>query len=345
MKQFDKGVITHIVTHLPENEISLHDVAEKIPISRKEADKIIKTTGFSHIREVKNETSKDLCLSAAKKLLQHLTSDEINDIDAILFVSQTREYLIPQTSGIIQYELGLKNNIVCKDIPLGCSGYVFGLMDAFMYLNSGMKSVLLLAGETNTKVISRYDKSVRMVFGDGGTATLIKSIKNNNPVIFDFGTDGSGYKDLIIKSGAMRFPSNKDSNKLVQYEPGISRTDEDMLMNGLSVMNFAIKRVPKSIKNLSKNIKLKVNRYYLHQANKFMIDYLIKKTNLDPSIVPFTANKIGNTGPASIPIAISVDLKKDIQSECVVLCGFGVGLSWATCNVDLSRVEYHNINI
>ena len=345
MKQFNLGVITHIVAHLPDNEISLSDIAKEIPISEKEAEKIIKTTGFSHIREVKEETSKDLCLSAAQKLLSQLSVEEIEEIDVILFVSQTRDYVMPQTSGIIHYELGLKNNIVCKDIPLGCSGYVYGLMDAFMFLNSGMKSVLLLAGETNTKVICHKDKSVRMVFGDGGSATLIKSVKNNQPVLFDYGIDGKGYKDLIIKSGAMRFPASRESKQLIEYEPGITRSDEDMFMNGLSIMNFAIKRVPKSIKNLSKNIKGEINRFYFHQANKFMIDYLVKKTKLNSSIVPFTANRIGNTGPASIPIAICIDLKYGVHPGCAVLSGFGIGLSWASCNVDLSQIEYTSINL
>ena len=345
MKQFNLGVITHIVANLPENEISLIDVAGEIPISKIEAKKIIKTTGFSHVREVQDKTSKDLCLSAAQKLLSQLSIDEIEEIDVILFVSQTRDYIMPQTSAIIQHELGLKNNIVCKDIPLGCSGYTYGLMEAFMFLNSGMKSVLLLAGETNTKVIGHKDKSVRMVFGDGGTATLIKSIKNSLPVFFDYGTDGEGHKDLIIKSGAMRFPSSAESKRLIEFEDGITRSDEDMFMNGLSIMSFAIKRVPKSIKNLSEKVNCEINRFYFHQANKFMLDYLVKKTNLDSSKVPFNANKIGNTGPASIPTSICVDLKNGVYPSCAILSGFGVGFSWASCNVDLSQIKYTSINI
>jgi len=345
MNQFNLGVITHIVAHLPDKEMSLSDIAREIPITEKEAGKIMKTTGFSHIREVKDETAKDLCLFAAQELISQLSVEETEEIDAILFVSQTRDYVMPQTAGVIQYELGLKSNIVCKDIPLGCSGYVYGLMEAFMFLNSGMKSILLLAGETNTKVISHRDKSVRMVFGDAGTATLIKSVKNNQPILFDYGTDGKGYGDLIIKSGAMRVPSSIDTKRLIEYEPGITRSDEDMFMNGLSVMNFVIKRVPKSIKMLSERIEGKINRFYLHQANKFIIDYLVKKAKLDPSIVPFTAERIGNTGPASIPIAICIDLKRGIYPESAVLSGFGVGLSWASCNVDLSRIKYTSINL
>lgn len=345
MKNFKFGVVTHIVTHLPEKEVNLLDVAKEIPIDSKEAEKIIKTTGFTHIRQVDNETSKDLCLTAAQKLISKLSPDEINEIDVVLFVSQTRDYIMPQTSGIIQYELGLKNEVICKDIPQGCSGYISGLMESFMFLNLGMKSVLLLAGETNTKVISHKDKSVRMVFGDGGTATLIKSIKNSNPVSFDYGTDGKGYSDLIIKSGGLRNPINEDSTKTVQYEPGIIRSDNDMFMSGLSVMNFAIRRVPRSIKNLTSILKQEVDRYYLHQANKFMIDYLIKKSKIDSSLAPFTANKIGNTGPASIPIAICLDLERGITPKQAVLTGFGVGLSWGSCNLDLSQIKYSTINI
>jgi len=345
MKNFKFGIVTHIVTHLPEKVLNLLDVAKEIPIDNKEAEKIIKTTGFSHIRQADNETSKDLCLTAAQKLIAKLSDEEINQIDVVLFVSQTRDYIMPQTSGIIQHELGLKNDVICKDIPQGCSGYIYGLMESFMFLNLGMKSVLLLAGETNTKVISHRDKSVRMVFGDGGTATLIKSIKNSNPVSFDYGSDGSGYSDLIIKSGGLRSPVNTVNNKPIEYERGIIRSEHDMFMNGMAVMNFAIKRVPRCIKNLTSILNQDVDRYYLHQANKFMIDYLIKKSKIESALTPFTANKIGNTGPASIPIAICIDLKKGIMPKQAVLTGFGVGLSWGSCNLDLSHVKYSTINL
>ena len=345
MQNFKLGVITHIVGHLPNKERCLLDVAAKIPITDKEAQKIIKTTGFSHIREAGIETSKDLCLSAAKKIISKLSHDEINDIDVVLFVSQSRDYIMPQTSCIIQHELGLKTNLVCKDIPLGCSGYIFGLMEALMFLNTGMKSVLLLAGDTSTKLISPYDKSVKMVFGDGGSATLIKSIKSKYPVSFDYGTDGKGFKELIINSGGMRNPCNKNTAKVIEYESGVIRSDNDLFMNGLSIMNFAIKRVPNSIKILTGRLKGKINRYYLHQANKFMINYLVKKSKIDISMVPFTANKIGNTGPASIPIAICIDMKNSVKPKQVILSGFGVGLSWASCNLDLTQIKYSSINL
>tara|TARA_B100000795_G_scaffold96809_1_gene71068 strand:+ start:2068 stop:3105 length:1038 start_codon:yes stop_codon:yes gene_type:complete len=345
MNKFELGVVTHIVSHLPKREVNLMKIAKEIPIEKKEAEKIIKTTGFTHIRQVEKETSKDLCLVAAKELISKLSQEEIAQIDVVLFVSQTRDFIMPQTSGIIQYELGLKNHVICKDIPQGCSGYIIGLMESFMFLNSGMKSVLLLAGETNTKVISHEDKSVRMVFGDGGTATLIKSIKSTHPISFDYGTDGSGYADLIIRSGGLRNPKNHDNTKIIEFEPGIRRSDKDMFMNGLSVMNFAIKRVPRSIKNLMLTIEGNVDRYYLHQANRFMIDYLIKKCKIESSRAPFTANKIGNTGPASIPIAICIDLANGITSKQAILTGFGVGLSWGSCNLDLSQIKYSSINI
>ena len=116
-------------------------------------------------------------------------------------------------------------------------------------------------------------------------------------------------------------------------------------MNGLEIMNFAIKRVPRSIKRLTENLAGNVDRYYLHQANKFMINYLVKKSKIDDSTVPFTANKIGNTGPASIPIAICIDICKGIKSKQVILSGFGVGLSWSSCNLDLTQVEYSEINL
>ena len=341
MLEFNKGRISSISVCLPEKKVCLKEVARSIPIDKREAEKIIKTTGFTHIRESEKETALDLCVKAGKKLLSRMDDERIDQIDAIIFVSQTRDYILPQGANIIQNQLGLKNSIICIDLPLGCSGYVYGLIQSLSLINSGLKNVLLFAGETNSKFVSRHDKTTKMVFGDAGTASLIENRGiEDTKIIFDFGSDGSGFGNIIINSGGSRNPITSKSLIDTNTEPGIQRNDSHILMKGLEVMNFAIDRVPKSIENcISKTDKSLVEKYYLHQANKFMINYIGKKSKIEKDKLPFNSTEIGNTGPASIPTAIAHDILINGNPGVSILSGFGVGLSWATCLMNLKTLE------
>jgi len=341
MLRFNKGRITHLIACLPNQKTCLREVAKEIPIDEFEAEKIIKTTGFTHIREVKDETSLDLCLSAAKRLLQSLNESEKNEIDALIFVSQTRDYILPQSSNIIQHKLGLKQDIICIDLPLGCSGYLYGLIQSFSLINSNLKKILLLVGETNSKIVSSKDKTTKMVFGDGGSATLIENLGiEEEDIIFDYGSDGSGFKDIMINGGGTKNPFSSESLNMISFGPGILKNDVNIAMNGLEVMNFAINKVPESINKCTSTIDASsIDRYYLHQANKFMLNYISKKAKIDKNKVPFNAEEIGNTGPASIPIAIASDIQNNFQPNKSILCGFGVGLSWATGYLNLKFIR------
>lgn len=343
MLSFNQGEISRLVVCLPSKTLSLKEVAKSIPICDEEASKIIKTTGFTHIREAINETSSDLCLKAAKNLIDDLTKEEVDQIDAIIFVSQTRDYILPQSSNIIQYKLGLKKDLVCLDLPLGCSGYVYGLLQSLSLIRSGLRSVLLLAGETNSKIVSKNDKTSRMVFGDGGSASLIiKGVDKKSKSSFDFGSDGGGFEEIIIPDGGCRSQFSKESINNKEIDSGIIRNNSNIEMKGMSVMNFAINVVPKSIEKF-KNLDLTIDRYYLHQANKFMLDYISKKSKIQKEKVPFNSETIGNTGPASIPIAIAIDHLNGVKLGKSLLCGFGVGLSWASVYLNLESLKKSKI--
>lgn len=328
MMKFNKGAITHIACSIPNKKIDLLNLAAEINLSEEEAKKIIKTTGFKKVNYCDNQTTtKDLCVDSAKNIISNITEEERNSIDALIFVSQTRDYILPQTSNKIQDELKLRNDILCLDIPLGCSGYLNGLIISKSLINSGLRSILLLSGDANSKIISKYDKTVSMVFGDAGSATLIKNISSNS--IYDYGNDGSGYDSIIIKS--------TNQNNLN------SDTENKLFMDGMDVMNFAIKRVPISIKNiLEKSDSQLIDKYYFHQANEFMIRYLTKKLKIENTKVPFLAQDYGNTGPATIPLCICEDFKYN-KPKLSLLCGFGVGLSWATGIIDTNNIIYTNI--
>ena len=248
ISKFFNSSISHIYCTLPNAYYNLQEYSKEIGIDKKEAKKIIETTGIKNIRVCeKNQLSSDLCYDAAEKILQSLSLDEVDKIDAIIYVSQTRDYIMPQTSNILQDKLNLKTDIICLDIPLGCSGYVYGLFQSNLLIDAGCRKVLLLAGDTSSKMISKNDKTVSMVFGDAGSATLIDNKKSKS--YFDLGNDGKRYKDLIIYDGGFRRPYSSSSNDK-KFGDGIIRCDSDLFMDGFEIMNFAIKRVPESITNL-----------------------------------------------------------------------------------------------
>lgn len=329
--------IAHIASVVPEKSIEL-DSLDTI-YGENEVKKIIKTTGIHRVRYVdENTTSADLCKKAANIILNK-KPELRKQIDGLIFVSQSRDYILPQTSHVLQHELQLSTETVCYDLPVGCTGYIYGLFQAALLINSGMcNKVLVLAGDTTSKMISPKDRTVSMVFGDAGTATLVE--KGNNEIGIILKSDGSGSKDLIIPAGGFKYPKNNASSLYKQYEDNIERSDEHLFMDGMQVFNFSISQVPKTIQQALKQMNWnqeEINKVVFHQANEFMINYLAKKLKLHTEQVPMAVTDYGNTGPSSIPLTLCQCFHSTSTSlQKVILCGFGVGLSWGTIASNLN---------
>jgi 3-oxoacyl-[acyl-carrier-protein] synthase-3 len=305
-------------------------------ISSQEIQRIIKSTGIHKVRIADSNTkASDLCFAAGEKLLFDLHIDK-NSIDAIVFVSQTPNSLMPATSIQLQQRFKLKNDIVAFDISYGCSGYIYGLFQASLLLQSGSCSrVLLCVGDVISPFLKKDDKSVRMIFGDAGSTTLIE--KGNSSIYFSIKSDGSGMDKITSKNYEI-IKNNEES-----YAPFRSHF---ISMDGAGIMEFALKEIPKMIEDLLIEFKLsksEIDIFALHQANLFMLNYLRKKLGVSPNSVPIYLEDVGNTGPASIPLMLSelgIQLrgKKTLQKS--ILCGFGVGLSWGSCICDLSKTHF-----
>lgn len=323
-----KAYISKISYYLPENR-------RENPKSR-----LIKKTGigFVHISAEK-ETASDLAFNAAEKLL--IERGKRTDIDFLVFCTQSPDYFLPTTACIMQDRLGLDNNCGAYDYNLGCSGYIYGLSMAKGLIETGQaQKVLLLTGETYSKYINPDDNTVKPLFGDAGTATLIEGFDSvvSGLRSFSFGTNGSGYKNLIVPVGGARHPYQ--SSKLVEDsdEYGNKRTNQNLYMNGSAISDFALEVVPDTVnKVLSKEgiDKLSVDYYVFHQANKFMLEFLQQKCDLLG--MPFwnDVSEYGNTVSCSIPIALC-DLKlqqPDSKLERTMIAGFGVGLSCVTAGI------------
>lgn len=302
-------------------------------------NKIIGSTGVERRHVVSDECSSDLCLSSAERLIEDLGVDK-DTIDTLIFVSQTHDYSLPATACVLQERLGLSMHTAAFDVALGCSGYVYGLwMAASLLSGGGSKRALLLVGDTISKIVSPNDRSVAALFGDAGTATLL-DYEPGAPVIpFVMGTDGRGAQNLVVPSGGFRDP---DGSFTQTTEEGV-RGPFDLYMNGAEIFAFTLARVPALVKALheadQKNSKI-IDKYVFHQANRFMLDHLVKRMKLDREKVVLDIKDVGNTSCASIPLAISLHQGKKgaFVSGRYMLAGFGVGYSWAGCVAEFDNV-------
>ena len=310
---------------------------------------IVDKTGVEERRfTTEKQTASDLCYAAAEKLIADNQIDK-SEIDIILFVSQTPDYRMPATSITLQDRLGLSKSTAAFDISLGCSGFIYGLSVAYAYANMPhIRKVLLLDGETRSKVYHPKDRKTSFIFGDAGVAAIIQKQKGVGDSHFSLNSDGSKSDLIKIDAGGYRQPSSAQTLKeKVVDEHGNIRTDEHGYMNGADVFNFVLREIPKNIKQTLKFADKSLEDFdycVFHQANKFMNDYLAKKLKLDMAKVPSTIDKYGNTSSVSIPITIVDKLKENMQGEKqLFLCGFGVGMSWASACIPINDLNISDI--
>jgi len=313
-----------------------------------EVEKTIRNIGIEQRRIADDDVmASDLCLKAAQQLMADNDIDP-QSVDMLLFMSQTPDYRIPATSCILQHRLGLPTTTACLDISLGCSGYVFALSTAFAYASMpGINRVLLLDGETFSKIVNRRDKVDWPLYGDAGTATLVEKMDAAGDAMFLLNTDGSGEDAVKIHAG-MRYPITPQSLEVREREDGNWRNDLEVYMDGMDVFNFAISKVPKSVKQLLQHASMTVNDvdyFVFHQANRFMTDFFVKKLKIDPQRVPYCIDRYGNTSSASVPLTIVSELEDKLGGDNrVLISGFGAGLSWGSalmqlCDCHISPIQ------
>jgi 3-oxoacyl-[acyl-carrier-protein] synthase III len=298
-------------------------------------EKILAKTGIRqrHIAGP-DECASDLAVGAAKKLLAR-NYCPCHEIDYLIYCTQSPDYLLPTTACLIQERLELSNTCAALDFNLGCSGYIYGLGLAKALIESGQAhSVLFLTADTYSKFINPKDQSVRTLFGDAGTATLIRAGVGPGKLLgpFIYGTDGRGKNNLILPTRGLKqnFVSGAE---LVTDKAGNSRTINDLFMNGPEIFAFSLKVVPASVHRLVEMAGLSLDQidlFVFHQANLFMLEQLRTKLALPLERFCIEMEDVGNTVSCTIPIALSrmIAAKKLNPGALVMLVGFGVGYSW-----------------
>lgn len=332
-----KAFIKEIAYYLPSQTLDNHQLAELYPEWTPE--KIEQKTGIRvrHIAEC-DETSLDMAEKACRKLFK-ITDLAPSCIDFIILMTETPDYILPASACVLQHRLDVPETCGAFDINLGCSAYVYGLAVAKGLIVTGVaNNILLVTAETYSKLIHPMDKSTRTLFGDAATATWIAKDGNIEIDEFDLGTRGKDAEKLIVPAGMFKLPHSKATEKVIVDENGYSRSQENLYMNGNDVFSFSIDVVPQTIERLLKKIDMydcDISMYILHQANSFMLSYLRKKLKIEKQRFFEDMSEIGNTVSCSLPIAIkrSMELNVFPHNGNVILCGFGVGLSWGAVSL------------
>lgn len=289
-------------------------------------------------------TALDLCHAAARRLLERLEVDAAS-LDAVVFVTQTPDHSQPANANLLHGRLGLAKGAIAVDLAQGCSGFVYGLHHAgLLCAHGGAARVLLCCGDTLSRLVNPRDRSVAPLFGDAGAAALVERTGAGRPWRFALGADGSGSSAIRVPAGGFRQPIAPGSALAEESDAeGNVRHAGNLAMHGADVFNFSLREPPAAIQQVMAAAgwdAASVDSLVLHQANRFILQTLGKRLGFPPEKVPVASlARHGNLSSASIPAAMAEELGPRLASPLrLVLCGFGVGLSWGAVALETEGV-------
>lgn len=343
------------MAYLKINNVSFRGLATAVPkekekiadlecFSEGEGDKVCQVTGISEHRVApENMVCSDYCVIAANQLLDAMGWEK-DSIDAIVYVPLARDYNEPNTANILQDKIGLSTECLAIDLPMACSGYIFGLSVISSLMQTGfLKRGLLFAGDTQSKMISRLDKTLWPINGDSASVTALEFDNTAKPMSFILRGDGSGYQALIAPASGVRECPTASSFDMKTIADGIIRSRNNIQMDGMAVFNFAIRQPFKTISDLCDHDNLDINTIdylLLHQANKMIDEKIRKKLKLPEEKVPYSLDEYGNSSSGTIPMTMSARLQQQLKSQelNLIMCGFGAGLSWGAAHVVTDKI-------
>lgn len=306
----------------------------KCNIPEKKAKRFISSIGFSQIKVVqKPKTVGDMCIEGAKKCMV-ASNTSPNEIDALIFISQSHDYIVPATSYTMQNRLGLNNNIIMLDLVQGCSGFVYGLFYASTLIESKIcRKVLVCCGDLALRDLDCFvsQKSNNFVFADGAGVALLS---------FDDKKTSSSY---LIKSYGEKSDVVMNQKSGFRYYRSLTpSTMDDFKINGVELASFEVNEGVACVKEHLSSVHLSfddLSYLIIHQCNRAVINSFALSIDIDLKKVPFLAENTGNTSSASIPLGITENIKNlpKLRTNKTLLLGIGVGLSIASGVVDLSE--------
>lgn len=347
---FQNKQISGIVTILPKKVVTFEEEMSNYNFSPIKCQKLKLAMGYKEHRIAQEgQCSSDFC----KYGLQYLFDNNLlypEEIDALLFVSQSPDYFMPPTSNVIQGYFNLKHDMICLDINQGCAGYEIGLIESFLLLDQpSINKVVLMNADVLSPKVSDKDRNSKPLIGDAAAITIVEKTKSKNTIYANVQMDGTGALALNIPAGGFRMPSTPETAIMEEDASGNMRSKDNLVMHGDDVFNFVQREVPPMIEHLMEQANLSkddIDCYAFHQPNKFMLHKLADKLEIPYEKMP--ANIVENFGNASgvtVPTCISYNLADAIVNGTKKVCmaGFGVGLTWASIYMELGNLKFNQI--
>jgi len=345
---FSNKKITGILSILPSNEVMFEDEMHNYSFSEAKSLKLKQAMGFKAKRVVADDTttSFDLVVAGLDYLFENNFLDK-NSIDALLFVSQSPEYIMPPTSNLLHGKYELDERVYCLDINKGCAGFIVGLQQAFMLLNNeGINKVVLCNADVLSPKVSKFDRNSNPLIGDAAAITIIENTSENSSIVGEIRMDGSGAMALNVPAGGARLPISTETSELYEDAFGNKRSKNHLVMQGDNVFNFVQTKVPEQIKNIVENSNDSVETidYFLfHQPNRFMLQKLADKIGVSRDKLPSNVvENFGNSSGVTIPVVTTYNLGEQLENTELKVCfsGFGVGLTWGTIIMNLGNLDF-----
>lgn len=337
----NKGIkIAGIATAVPDNYVPAESFAERF--GEEAVQKFTESTGIHSIYQaLPDQTASDLAFAAADELFQKTGADK-EKIGVMVFVTQSPDYRRPSSACVLQKRLGLPVDCACVEVELGCSGFVYGIQTAMsMMATCEAEYGLVMIGETASKLVDPMDKSIVMMYGDGGAAVLLKK-EGSDTIQAMLKSDGSRYKAIVLPAGGFR-DMNPGHDRFICSD-GIERSLYDIFMDGTSVFSFTINDVPQTIREYYEKTNTCGEDYdvfVLHQANRYILKHVVKRIKAPQDRVAVSIDRYGNTGGVSIPLTLCDKYGTEkAGSVKALMSGFGIGLSWGVFSavVDTEKV-------
>jgi 3-oxoacyl-[acyl-carrier-protein] synthase III len=344
--KYQNKQITGILSIVPKNEVTFEDELHNYNFSKNQSLQLKKLMGFNKHRIVKTDAIiSDLCVYGFNYLFNNNLVEK-NDIDALILLTNTPDYILPPTSNIIQGKLNLKDDIICLDINQGCGGFLVGLAQAFMLLEQPeIKKVAVVNADILSRIVSPKDRSFYPLLGDAAAITIVEE-KESSEIYQFMKMDGKGAETIIVPAGGLKTPFSKETLILKEDSAGNVRNEHQIYMDGTAIYNFVMEEVPSMIMDILEKHNLSkdsIDYFMMHQPNKFMLERLGKKLKIPQDKLPTNVvENFGNSGSVTIPNAITYNLGKSLTNDTKKIClaAFGEGLIWSSLIMDIGNLNF-----
>jgi 3-oxoacyl-[acyl-carrier-protein] synthase-3 len=335
-----KAAITGMHYCLPPGRLTNDELEARF--DPKALKSIVKMSGIRERRvAVPGQTALDLGYVAARRLIED-RGVPAEAIDLIVFASQTGDYQLPASACVLHERLGASTQCAAFDIGLGCSAFPYALSVVNgMILSGQARRALLVNADALTQVIHPQDRGLVPLHGDGAVASLLEAVEPGKGGLSGFvlGTDGSGFRHLMIPASGARRIRSDETKRPVRDDSGSVRTEEHLAMNGPAIFHFSVYKVPEVIRSALERWRLRVedlDLVILHQANKMMLDLIYRSVGVPEEKRFFFMESVGNMSGASTPMVLAEAIRagRVRPGSKTLLCSFGVGLSWGVALIE-----------